>query len=207
MIILYHCIIVGKLPLEHRLTQLATSRLTHAFSDSTTKAYITLFRTFLAFVVFMSWDVYQVTTLNLLCFLECLQYNGVKYTQMANYLSAIKTKFLILGLGVACFDDSRLKYSQKAVQLQSPLNVKLKKVIDIPLLKSIVQLCDLTYMGQIFKAVYLLSFYSFLRLSNLVPHAITQFLPLKHLARGDLIFRPDKVVVLLKWSKTIQTKM
>ena len=144
--------------------------------------------------------------LNLLCFLECLQYNGVKYTQMANYLSAIKTKFITLGLDVACFDDSRLKYYQTAVQLQSPMNVKLKKIINVPLLKSIVQLCDPMYMGQIFKAVYLLSFFSFLRLSNLVPHAIVQFSPLKHLAQGDLIFRPDNVIVLLKWSKTMQGK-
>ena len=123
---------------------------------------------------------------------------------MANYLSAVKTKFLIMGLDVACFNDCRLKYYQKAVQLQSPLNVKLNKIIDISLLKSIVKCCDLTYMGQIFKAVYLTSFFSFLRLSNLVPHSISQFSPLKHLARGDLMFSPDKVVILIKWSKTLQ---
>ena len=124
---------------------------------------------------------------------------------MANSLSAIKTKFLIMGLDVACFSDCRLKYYQKAVQLHSPLTVKLNKIIDIPLLKSIVQCCNFTYMGQIFKAVYLLSFFSFLRLSNLVPHAITQYSPLKHLAQGDIMFRPDKVVILLKWSKTMQS--
>ena len=96
--------------------------------------------------------------LNLLCFLECLQYNWVKYTQMANYLTVIKTKFLIMGLDVACFNDCRLKYYQKAVQLHSPLTVKHNKIIDIPLLKSIVQCCFM-YMGQIFKAVYLLNFF------------------------------------------------
>ena len=159
----------------------------------------------MAFVVFMSWVVYQVTTLNLLCFLECLQYNGVKYTQMVNYLSAIKTKFVIMGLDVACFNDCRLKYYQKAVQLHSPLTVKLNKVIDIPLLKSIVQCCNFTYMGQIFKTVYLFSLFSFLRLSNLVPHAIIQYSPLKHLAQGGVIFHPNKVVVLPKWSKTMQS--
>ena len=164
-----------------------------------------LFRTFLAFVVFMTWDVHQVTTLNLLCFLEYLQYNGVKYTQMASYLSAIKAKFLIMGLHVACFNDCRLKYYQKAVQLHSPLTVKLNKILDVPLLKSIVQCCNFTYMGQIFKAVYLLSFFSFLRLSNLVPQSIVQFLPLKHLAQGNVMFSPDKVVILLKWSKTMQS--
>ena len=92
--------------------------------------------------------------LNLLCFLECLQYNGVKHTQIVNYLSA-KTKFL-MGLDVTCFSDCWWKYYQKAMQLHSPLTVKLNKIIDIPLLKSIVQCCNFTYIGQIFIAVYLL---------------------------------------------------
>ena len=153
----------------------------------------------------MSWNVHQVTTLRLLCFLECLQFNGVKQPQMANYLSAIKTKFLILGLDVACFSDFRLKYYQKAVQMHAPLNAKLKRIIDIPVLKAIACQCDFTYMGQVFKALYLLSFFSFLRLSNPVPHTVAQFSPLKHLARGDVILRSDKLVLILKWSKTMQT--
>ena len=124
---------------------------------------------------------------------------------MANYLSAIKTKFLILGLDVACFSDFRLKYYQKAVQMHAPLNAKLKRIIDIPVLKAIACQCDFTYMGQVFKALYLLSFFSFLRLSNLVPHTVAQFSPLKHLARGDVILRSDKLVLILKWSKTMQT--
>ena len=30
------------------------------------------------------------------------------------------------------------------------------------------------------------------------------FSPLKHLARGDIIFKPGKIIVLIKWSKTMQ---
>ena len=73
---------------------------------------------------------------------------------MSNYLSAIKTKLLIFGLDVAGFADIRLKYYQKAVQMNALLRVNLKKVIDISLLKLIIQQCDHTYMGQVFKALY-----------------------------------------------------
>ena len=125
-------------------------------------------------------------------------------SQMANYLSAIKSTFTIYGLDVSCFTDQRLKLYQRAVQIHAPLSVKLNKIIDIALLKQIVHQCDLTYMGQIFKAIYLLSFFSFLRLSNLVPHCVGAFSPLRHLARGDLIFKPEKVIVMIKWSKTMQ---
>ena len=186
------------------MTLRATSRLPNAFSDSTKKAYASLFRTFVAFAAFMQWDLLQVTVLNLLCFLECLNYNGVKCLHMANYLSAIKTQFLLCGLDVACFTDVRLKFYQKAIQRQTPLNIKLNKIIDITTLKLIDDQCNYTYMGQVFKALYLLSFYSFLHLSNLVPRAVAKVSPLKHIARGDVIFRPNKLVILVKWSKTMQ---
>ena len=130
----------------------------------------------------------------------------VKHLQMANYLSAINTTFLIHGMDVACFVDARIKYYQKTVQLLAPSVVKLKKVIDIPLHKNIVEQCDYTYMGQIFKCVYLLSFYSFLRMSNLIPHSMQSVSPLKHLARGNVFFKSHKAVLMLKWSKTMQSK-
>ena len=38
----------------------------------------------------------------------------------------------------------------------------------------------------------------------MVPHCVGDFSPLKNLARGDVIFKPGKVVVLIKWSKTMQ---
>ena len=77
--------------------------------------------------------------------------SAIKTTFLANYLSAIKTTFLLHGLDVACFADARLKYYEKSIQIHAPLSVKLKKIIDIPLLKDIVDQCDYTYMGQISK--------------------------------------------------------
>ena len=41
--------------------------------------------------------------------------------------------------------------------MHSSLNVKLKSIIDISLTKIIVYQCDFTYMGQIFKALCLLT--------------------------------------------------
>ena len=68
--------------MARHLTLLATFRLSQAFCESTKRAYAALFRVFLAFVTFMSWELNQVNVFNLLCFLECLHFNGVK---VANY--------------------------------------------------------------------------------------------------------------------------
>ena len=58
---------------------------------------------------------------------------------MANYLSAIKSIFTIYDLDVSYFADHRLTLYQKAVQLHAPLSVKLNNVIDVALMKQIVQ--------------------------------------------------------------------
>ena len=61
-------------------------------------------------------------------------------------------------------------------------------------------------MGQVFKAVYTIAYFSFLRLSNLVPHSIASFPPLYHLARADIIFAPPGIQIIVKWTKTLQSR-
>ena len=56
---------------------------------------------------------------------------------------------------------------------------------------------------MVFKTVFLLAFFGFLRLSNIIPHSLSTFDPSKHLTAGDLIFTKK---VVIKWSKTIQTR-
>ena len=60
-------------------------------------------------------------------------------------------------------------------------------------------------MGQVLKAAHL-SFFSFLRISNLVPHTLQAFDPVKHLARADVFFAPPGAHVLITWTKTLQSK-
>ena len=62
------------------------------------------------------------------------------------------------------------------------------------------------WMGQVYKAVHLTAFFSFLRVSNLVPHAEKSFSPAEQLAKGDVITSSDAVFLIIKWSKTMQTR-
>ena len=61
-------------------------------------------------------------------------------------------------------------------------------------------------MGEVFKAVFLLAFFGFFHLSNLCPHSLSSFEFTRHLAAGDIFFDSDTLKVLLKWSKTIQSR-
>ena len=94
------------------------------------------------------------------------------------------------GLDTSPFLDPRIKMYNKAVMRHRPLNPFVKPITDIDNLQLIALQCDRMHMGHICKAAILLAFFSFLRISNLVPHTIAGYDPLKHLSRGDLIFPP-----------------
>ena len=49
-------------------------------------------------------------------------------------------------------------------------------------------------------------FFSFLRLSNVLPHSIAKFDHTRQLARADVIFGTSGAVLLIKWSKTMQNR-
>ena len=65
--------------------------------------------------------------------------------------------------------------------------------------------CDSINMGKVFKAVFLLAFFGFFRLSNLCSHSLSSFDYTIHLASGDIFFYSDMLKVLIKWSKTLQS--
>ena len=182
----------------------ATARLGSALSQSTTTSYHQKFRIFLSFCCFASVSSAQISIHVILSFLEFLLHNNISHSSIVNYVSAIKSSFLTFGVNLPCFQDHRLKMYNKSLLRSKPLNPHLKTIIDIPLLTKIALHCNSIHMGYVFKAAFLLSFFSFLRISNLVPHTISSYDSLKQLARGDIIFAPPGAHVIIKWSKTLQ---
>ena len=56
----------------------------------------------------------------------------------------------------------------------------------------------------VYRAAFALSFYGFLRISNLVPATKQTFDPCRQLTRSDITFTPEGVRVFLKWAKNLQ---
>ena len=139
-----------------------------------------------------------------LSFLEFLNFNNVRNTQLPNYIAAIKAKCIQFDIAHDFLSDPRIRYYLRAINLSAPMCVKLKTVVNIDTLKAIIAQCNSTYMRQIFKAIYLLGFFGFFRLSNLTPHCVKSFDPLKHLTKEDIISTPGGMSILVKWSKTMQ---
>ena len=63
---------------------------------------------------------------------------------------------------------------------------------------------DQLQFSLIYKVLYLLAFFSFLRLSNILPHSVNSFDKIRYMCVGDVIFSDHRTVIVLKWSNTFQ---
>ena len=70
---------------------------------------------------------------------------------------------------------------------------------------NIIRSCQLLPLTTMYKALYLLAFLGFFRISNLVPISILSFHIGKQLCRGDVLFEQNQAVIIVKWSKTLQS--
>ena len=75
------------------------------------------------------------------------------------------------------------------------------------MLLNIVTVASQLQSPEVFQALYLLCYFSFLRLSNILPHATAGFDVTRHLCVGDIIFSFTGATIVVKWSITIQDRV
>ena len=184
----------------------ALQRLHSGFRPATWAQYSRMFRDFLAFLEKTKTHISKVNTLLLLSYMEYLHQKGLSHANISNHMAAICASFIIYGLDTMSFKDDRITLFIKALRINAPLTLKPTQNISIDMLHNILHICQTLEAPTVFQALYLFTYFSFLRLSNILPHAIKQFDPTRHLTRGDLFFSPNFCTIIIKWSKTLQDR-
>ena len=180
-------------------------RLHGAYRPRTVAAYTRQFIVFISFASYMQQS--QLHSLDLLlAFVECLSYNGLSLATVKNYVSAVKQQFQLYSLPLQQFAHPKLHLMYKSLSIHRPLNIKVKGVIDIPMLRSIMQQCEGMSNAIVYKALFLTAFYSFLRISNFVSETVNSFDYSRQLIRNDIIWGPPGAHIIVKWSKTLQCR-
>ena len=114
--------------------------------------------------------------------------------------------YIIYGMDTACMRDQRIPMFVRALTPTRVFNPSLLITIHENILSHIIKVTQQMQHPLIFPSLYLLCFFSFLRLSNILPHSVKNFDILRQLCRGDLIFSQNSVVIIIKWSKTLQDR-
>ena len=164
-----------------------------------------MFIMYMTFCEVMAMNYKNPTVGILLMFLEFLAFNGLQIASIMNYVSAIKYHFKWFDLCTDPFEHHKVKAMLRALKNTSTKAPKFKGVFDLQTLLNIVTTANLLPHSEVFIALYLLAFFAFFRISNLLPVSKHTFDWKKHLCRGDVIFRDVDAIIVIKWSKTIRT--
>ena len=173
------------------LTSLSTKasvRLHQAFRPKTYRAYDAMFRIFIAFCIVTKSALSNINVKVILSLLECLVKNSCSLCMVANYVSAIRASFVMYDLPYHVLDHPKVKYFLKSLRINRPIVVTPHNIITISCLIDISLACDLLTSPQVFRAAFLLGIFAFLRLSNLMPHAVAEFDHTRHLTGDDIFF-------------------
>ena len=188
------------------LSASASSRIHQAFRPKTRSAYSSMFKIFVAFCIFCQCQLSNVDTKVILSFLECLVLNHCSVCMIENYVSAIKANFILYDLPYTVVQHPKIKYFIKALKITRPMSLRSHNIITIQKLADISAACNNIPFGTVYRSIFLMGFFAFLRLSNLAPHAIASFDFTRHLTGEDIFFTKKFVKVLIKWTKTNQTR-
>ena len=187
---LHHVICFVELPgMAAQLTTSASTRLFQGFRPSTLRQYRCMWMHLLAFQVLAGLPPCQVNAEFLLSFMEFLHQNHFSSSHIAIYMAALRAFHIVYGLGTQPFRDERIPSFLKSVKIQAPFRPTARSYIDVMTLNSIIHQCITLPHTEIFQPLYLLCFFSFLRLSNILPHTTRSFDPSRQLVRGISFYR------------------
>ena len=185
----------------------AFDRLWLGFRPATLVSYQHMFRLFLAFLVVLDLSLHQISTIDILVVMEYLTESGMSPDNIVNHLTAIISLCITYACDTTPFQDQRLPLFVKSLKINRSFQPRTTLLVDEHLLLEMVTDSQHLPNSMAFTASYLFTFFLFLRLSNILLHAVNDFDPTRHLCVGDVIFSDAGATFLIKWSKTIQDRV
>ena len=190
-------------------SQLATRarhRLQMAFRPATARTYGRMFADFPGFMVATGICHHQVNHSILIMFMQFLSENGLTAANIANYMAGIRAQCIIYDIDTTPFKHEQIQLFAEALKLDRPLQPKHSNIISSEILTNILLVAQTLQFPVQFTALYSLALFTFLRISNILPHSTSTFDPSRQLARGDVILTDQGGNIIVKWSKTMQNR-
>ena len=175
-------------------------------SQGTWANKISHLRSYVSFCCYFGVQPFPVKLGVLLRFIALLARSPYAFRSATNIIGSLKWFSLLLDpASDKIFEAVLVAVSMKGLKAQLARPVRQKLPITVVHLHRFYSSLDLSQPKQLACwCAMLLAFVGCLRLSNLVPASKNVFDPLKHLARDDIVFKNDLVLVFYKYSKTNQ---
>ena len=181
----------------------ALLRAAQPYRPNTMSRYRRQFHLYLCFAIRSQVScVLSVSTL--IGFLELLHACKVSPRSMANYVSGIKAVISLYGLPVGWMENKLISNYMRALFIHTPHVRKQRDVLSLQDIYNVSRALEGFDNPNQYRVAFLLSFYAFLRISNLVPPTQGAFDISRQLTRSDISWCPQGAKVYLKWAKNMQ---
>ena len=131
---------------------------------------------------------------------------GIKYPTIANHISALKYQFVRFNLPAQALDSPMVLCLLRSIDKNVPRPLVPKSVFTIFQLVSLVQLALKQPLAILLVPLFLLAFFAFLRISNLLPKSRFHWDNHCTLLRKDISFTPSGLTIVLRWTKSRQSR-
>ena len=112
---------------------------------------------------------------------------------------------MLYNLDHTVLENRTIKLAIRAVSYNAPLSFRIKGVMTIEKLKSLMKLVDQISDARVYKAVMLLGFFGLFRLATLVPSSQSGFSAARFPTHGDVIWGSPGAHFITKCAKNMQT--
>ena len=162
-------------------------------------------RTFLTFTSYFGLTPLPASLQTTLVYLQFLSRSFSTSQSIRNYLNGVKFLHSMVGLNFPHLDHFLVKLTLRGLARIIDTPPKHAKPMTSAILLSFLPYLNLSIpLHATLWAAFLVAFFTFARLSNIVPDSTDSFDITKQFARADFISHPDHLLVLFKWSKTNQ---
>ena len=120
----------------------------------------------------------------------------MKYISLSNFY-----RDLLKDLALTISQDKLVPPSTSVVCLCIMVNTtKVSPMLNTDLLLQTVQACEALDHNIVYRGLYLFTYFSFLRMSDILPHSTSTYDYTRHMSRGDIIFSQIGATIIVKWS-------
>ena len=130
---------------------------------------------------------------------------GLRAQSLRNYLCVLKHYFTLYNLNAAATGHRSIQLAIRSVAYNAPLSFRVKGIITVNKHVQIIQATGQMENANTLKAIILLGFFGFFRLSTLVPPSTSSFSKARFPTHGDVIWGTPGAHIILKCSKSMQT--
>lgn len=189
------------------LQQYLGSLQTRAFCDSTKRSMRTYLHSYLLFCQYFQFNPFPVSKPMYLLYLVFLSRSLSSYRSVVNYLGISTHINRSFGTSLAFLQDYDVYLAKRAVRRIMGDYVARKEPITVEILLQLFSKFDFhNHLHVCMRALFLVAFFSFLRISNLVPHKLSDIANPQacHLTPSNVTFTSQGALLRITHTKTIQ---